>query len=137
MQVVLLAADGSETNQTAQSIMDLDSLVKERQTPNTLLVANYSGVLTDKLFLEAQYSKKKFAFLNSGSPYIDDPQQGQYKGTLILDRARGTRYWSPTFRASADGEHRDHDMFTVKGTYFLSTPSIGNPHGRAMQSASS
>ena len=118
--------DGSETNQTGQSIMDLDSLVKERQTPNTLLVANYSGVLTDKLFLEAQYSKKKFAFLNSGSPYIDDPQQGQYKGTLILDRARGTRYWSPTFRASADGEHRDHDMFTVKGTYFLSTPSIGN-----------
>jgi len=118
--------DDSETNQTGQTIMDLDSLVAERQTPNTLLVANYSGVLTDKLFVEAQYSKKKFAFLNSGSPYIDDPQQGQYKGTLVLDRARGSRYWSPTFRASEDGEHRDHDMFTVKGSYFLSTPSIGN-----------
>ena len=123
--------DETETNQTGQSIMDLDSLVEERETPNTLLAVNYSGVLTSSLFAEAQYSKKDFSFLGSGSPYIDDPRQGGYKGTLVLDRARGTRYWSPTFRATEDGESRDHELFTVKGTYFLSTSKLGNHEVKA------
>jgi hypothetical protein len=111
----------TETNQTGQSIMDLDSLVAARETPNTMLAVNYSGVLTEKLFIEGQYSKKDFAFLNSGSPYFDN-----IKGTLITDRARGTRYWSPTFRASPGGEQRDIEVYTLKGTYFLSTPSFGS-----------
>jgi outer membrane receptor for ferrienterochelin and colicin len=117
--------DASETNQTGQSIMDLDSLVKQRETPDSMFAFNYSGVLSDSFFVEAQYSKKEFAFLGSGSPYIDDPATGGYKGTLIQDRARGTRYWSPTFRASPGGEHRDIESYAVKGTYFLSTSSAG------------
>ncbi|MEW6338269.1 MAG: TonB-dependent receptor, partial [Acidobacteriota bacterium] len=117
--------DASEINQTGQVIMDLDSLVKDRETPNSLYALNYSGVLTDSFFVEAQYSKKEFAFLGSGSPYIDDPEQGGYKGTLLLDRARGTRFWSPTFRASPGGERRDHEQYTLKGTYFLSTKTFG------------
>lgn len=116
----------TENNQTGQRIMDLDSLVAARETPNTMLAVNYSGVLTEKLFLEGQYSKKDFAFLNSGSPYFDN-----IKGTLITDRARGTRYWSPTFRASPGGEQRDIEVYTVKGTYFLSTPSFGSHELRA------
>ncbi|MEO6259287.1 MAG: TonB-dependent receptor [Thermoanaerobaculia bacterium] len=111
----------SETNQTAQSIMDLDSLVTARRTPNSLLALNYNGVITSRFFVEGQYSKKKFAFLGSGSPYSD-----LIKGTLITDRARGTRYWSPTFRATPNGEHRDHDLYTVKGSYFWSTPRFGS-----------
>lgn len=113
--------DASETNQTGQSIMDLDSLVPERQTPNTLLALNYNGAITRNIFLEGQYSKKQFAFLHSGSPYFD-----LIKGTLITDRARGTRFWSPTFRATENGEHRDHQLYTAKGTYFLSTPKFGS-----------
>ncbi|MGZ5475457.1 MAG: TonB-dependent receptor [Thermoanaerobaculia bacterium] len=116
-----LEVDASEQNQTGQVIMDLDSLVKSRETPNSLLAVNYNGSLTSRLFLEGQYSKKKFAFLGSGSPYFD-----LIKGTLITDRARGTRFWSPTFRATPNGEHRDHDLYTVKGTYFLSTPTFGS-----------
>ncbi len=111
----------SETNQTGQRIMDLDSLVAERETPNTMLAVNYSGVLTEQIFLEGQYSKKDFAFLKSGSPYFDN-----IKGTLITDRARGTRYWSPTFRVKPGGEQRDIEVFSIKGTYFLSTGSFGS-----------
>ncbi len=93
----------------------------ERETPNTLLALNYNGVLTSRFFLEGQYSKKEFAFLGSGSPYYDI-----IKGTLITDRARGTRYWSPTFRNTPGGEHRDIETYSVKGSYFLSTPRIGS-----------
>ncbi|HSP15409.1 MAG TPA: carboxypeptidase regulatory-like domain-containing protein [Thermoanaerobaculia bacterium] len=113
--------DASEKNQTGQVIMDLRSLVPERQTPNTLLAVNYNGALTGSFFVEGQYSKKEFAFLHSGSSFYDI-----VNGTLITDRARGTRYWSPTFRSTPNGEHRNHTLYTAKGTYFLSTPSFGS-----------
>ncbi|MGH9846592.1 MAG: carboxypeptidase regulatory-like domain-containing protein, partial [Blastocatellia bacterium] len=113
--------NASETNQTGQAIMDLDSLVTKRKTPNTFLVANYSGVLSSSFFVEGQYSKKDFAFVDSGSPYYDI-----IKGTLITDRARGTRYWSPTFRKTPEGEDRNIRVYTGKATYFLSTPSLGS-----------
>jgi Carboxypeptidase regulatory-like domain/TonB dependent receptor/TonB-dependent Receptor Plug Domain len=117
----ILDIKASETNQTGQAIMDLDSLVANRRTPNSFYALNYNGALTQNFFVEAQYSKKKFAFLGSGSPYFDI-----VKGTLITDRARGTRFWSPTFRATEDGEHRDHDLYTAKASYFWSTPNFGS-----------
>ncbi|HJQ36822.1 MAG TPA: TonB-dependent receptor [Thermoanaerobaculia bacterium] len=116
-----LDVDASETNQTGQVIMDLDSLVEERETPNSLFALNYNGVFTDRFFVEAQYSKKDFKFVGSGSPFYDN-----IKGTLITDRARATRYWSPTFRATPEGEERDIRVYTAKGTYFLSTPRFGS-----------
>ncbi len=110
-----------ERNQTGQTIMDLDSLVKERETPNSIVALNYNGVLTSQFFVEGQYSKKKFKFVHSGSPYYD-----LIKGTLITDRARGTRYWSPTFRRTEEGERRDITDYTAKATYFWSTPRFGS-----------
>ena len=116
----------SEQNQTGQVIMDLDSLVTERETPNSLFALNYNGALGHNFFVEGQYSKKKFAFLHSGSPYFDI-----IKGTLVTDRARGTRFWSPTFRATEKGEHRDHDLYTAKASYFWSTPHFGSHEFKA------
>ncbi len=116
-----LDIDASETNQTGQTIMDLRSLVSHRETPNTFFVANYSGILTNNLFIEGQYSDKDFAFVGSGSPYYD-----VIGGTLITDRARGTRYWSPTFRKTPQGEQRDITTYAGKATYFLSSPSLGS-----------
>ncbi|HEY3056378.1 MAG TPA: TonB-dependent receptor [Thermoanaerobaculia bacterium] len=115
-----LNVQDKETNQTAQVIMDLDSLVPERELPNSILAVNYNGVMTNRFFLEGQYSKKKFKFVGSGSSFYDI-----IKGTLITDRARGTRFWSPTFRKTPEGERRDIRDYTLKGTYFLSTPNIG------------
>lgn len=116
-----LDIDASETNQTGQTIMDLDSLVRERKTPNTFFVGNYSGVITDNFFVEGQYSKKEFTFVGSGSTEYDI-----INGTLITDRARGTRYWSPTFRATPQGEGRDIEVYTAKANYFLSSDRLGS-----------
>jgi Carboxypeptidase regulatory-like domain/TonB dependent receptor len=118
--------DETETNQTGQVIMDLDSLVKERRTPHTFLVANYNGALSNNFFVEGQYSRKDFKFVGSGSPYFDI-----IKGTLITDRARETRYWSPTFRATPAGEERDIRVYTAKATYFLPTRALGSHDIRA------
>ena len=110
----------TQNNYRRSGSMDLRSLNPDRQQPNTLMAFNYNGVITENFFIEAQYSQKEYAFLNSGSSWYD-----LINGTLVLDRARGTRYWSPTFRIKPGGEQRNHDLFTLNGTYFLSTAGFG------------
>lgn len=116
-----LDVDAVEQNQRfTAAIMDLRSLVEERQTPNTLMSLTYNGVLTNQFFVEGQYAKKEFAFLGGGSPFTDN-----INGTLLQDRARGTRWWTPTFRKTDEGERRDHELYSAKATYFLTTPRFG------------
>jgi outer membrane receptor protein involved in Fe transport len=101
-------------------VSDLAS-VYDRQLPQDLLAINYNGVLTDSLFLDAQYSSRKFTFQNSGGRFTDN-----VKGTVIQDVARGTRYNAPVFCAVCGDETRDNDNFLIKGTYFLSTKGLGS-----------
>ncbi len=113
--------DAQETNGSFGTILDLDSL-KSRSLPEELLAINYNGVLSNSLFAEAQYSRRKFTFENDGSQYTD-----LIKGTLLRDRSRGNaRYNSPTFCGVCSPEKRDNEDILVKGTYFLSTPSFGS-----------
>lgn len=95
----------------------------DRQLPNDLVTANYNGVLTDKFFVEAQYSKKTFTFENSGSRLND-----LIGGTVLHDQTGRGYYHSPIFCAVCPGaaEKRDNEDILIKGTYFLSTPSIGS-----------
>ena len=113
--------DAVETNQHFDVVMDLASLNAERETPNTLFSVNYNGALTSNFFVEAQYSEKDYAFLGGGSRFDD-----LIRGTIILDRARGTRYNSPTFKYKPEGEQRNHELFNAKLTYFWSTRQYGS-----------
>ena len=92
-----------------------------RQTPSDLLAINYNGVITNNLFLEAQYSKKKFTFENSGGTDLS-----LIGGTslFVLDQSYG-QMWSPVFCGPCSPEKRDNDDYLIKGTYFVSSPSLG------------
>ena len=119
--------DREATNTDFGTIMDLRSLIPDRTYPNTLAALNYSGVITDSFFIEAQYSEKEYTFLGGGSRWVDDPAQGEYNGTMLRDRQRSSRrFWSPTFRYQEGGESRDHQLWTLNGSYFLSTGSTGS-----------
>ena len=109
----------NNTFSTASS-MDVASLYN-RRTPLDLYTLNYNGILSNAFFVEARGSLRHFSFIGSGSPFTDP-----IKGTLLLDRARGGRYWSPTFCGACDPEKRDNDNETVKATYFKSTNSAGS-----------
>jgi outer membrane receptor protein involved in Fe transport len=114
--------DQTQGNNSFNRVMDLTSLYT-RQLPTDLTSANYTGILTDNFFVEGQYSRKTFAFENSGSSYTDI-----IKGTLMIDRALGGttyRYWSPTFCGVCGPEKRDNKEYIAKATYFLSTAGIG------------
>jgi hypothetical protein len=103
------------------TILDSASLV-HRQLPQDLYSFNYTGVLSPKFFVEAQYARRKFSFVNSGATSTDP-----IEGTLLLDRQRGNaRYHSPTFCGVCDPEGRDNWSALVKASYFLSTSSLGS-----------
>ena len=105
---------------TSYPILSLDQ-VYDRGLPQSLLAINYNGVLTDKLFVEAQYSQRKFTFENSGSRFTD-----LIKGTAMYDLSRGAMYNSPVFCGVCDPEERNNEAILAKGTYFLSTKSLGS-----------
>lgn len=116
---VIDIADEEVNNAFTQNILDTASLIT-RQTPNRLAAFNYTGVLTPRAFIEAQYSRKDFTFENSGSPFRDP-----IRGTLIIDQSRSSaRFNSPTF-ANDTPEQRDSNSFAVKGSYFLPSQGFG------------
>ncbi len=89
--------------------------------PQELLALNYNGVLTDQLFVEAQYSQRKFTYENAGA-YSRD----LVGGTNVFDSTLGGIFNSPPFCGVCDPEKRDNENFLVKGTWFLSTKGLGS-----------
>ena len=111
----------SEGNNVFPPVYDEASLV-QRSLPNSLYSAHYNGIITNNFLLEAQYGRRTFAFVNSGSIYTDLIQ-----GTLLLDRSNGnTRFNSPTFCGVCAPETRDNNEYILKGNYYLNTRSLGN-----------
>jgi outer membrane receptor for ferrienterochelin and colicin len=113
------------TNNTSNSPMDLASLF-DNGTDDGLVVLNYAGVLTPKLFLEGQFSRKTMVTVDTGARDTDI-----VKGTLMFDRSRGSaRFNSSTFCAvCAPGgwhEERNNWDWFVKFGYFLSTTKTGS-----------
>lgn len=101
--------------------MDLRSL-GTRRLPERLYAVNYSGLLTSRLSVEALVSKRTFEFIGSGAKSTD-----LIEGTLLIDNSRGGgRWWSDTFCGVCTAEGRDSADVFVKGSYFLSTPSVGS-----------
>ena len=125
--------DRFESNNTFGDIMDTASFY-DSWAPENLFSANYTGVLSSKFFVEAQFSERRYSIVGSGSRYTD-----LVKGTPIWDRSRGDARWnSPTFCAvcglSAEDiaagkfneEKRNNQNVILKGSYFLSTSSAGS-----------
>jgi hypothetical protein len=101
-------------------LLDTASLVS-REAPYSLLAVRSSGVLTSRLFLEAQYSRRRFS-LETSSAIDSDP----IRGTAISDNSRG---FSATFHSpqtvNFEPDLYDNDSWSVKGVYFFPTSSAG------------
>ena len=86
--------------------------------PQSLLVTNYNGVLRSNLFVEAQFSRKHFGFVDNGGTstnIIDSP----YIAQSVL-----AHYNAPYFDAT-DPEDRNNRQISGALSYFLSTSSLG------------
>jgi hypothetical protein len=112
--------DQVQTNFSPQNfnVMDTASLVNQRQ-PSDLFSLRYTGIVSPRFSLEVQYSRRDLT-LDSGAPTRD-----KIDGTLMIDSARNTRYWSPTFCGVCEDETRDNDNLVAKGSYFLTSGNGG------------
>jgi hypothetical protein len=102
--------------------IDAKTLVN-RELPNDLFVANYNGVLSSNLFVEAQFSQKKFGFRKTGGTSTDIRESP----FLALGRAgipASSHYNAPYFD-STDPEDRNNRQYSASVSYFLSTGSAG------------
>jgi len=116
-----VSLDERNTSGNAENLLDVSGLVP-REASYSLLAVNYSGVLTNRLFLEAQYSRRRFSS-RAGGAIESDP----IRGTSILDERRGRQasYHSPE-TVNTEPERYDNDSYSVKGVSFVPTPSAGN-----------
>ena len=116
-----LDVDTVESNNFTGSIYDTASIVESRSLPNSLATVVYNGVIGSNLVVEANWSSKEYAFINSGGRFTDP-----IKGTWISDAITGARMNAPVFCGVCTPEERNSDGQGIKGTYFLSTRALGN-----------
>jgi outer membrane receptor protein involved in Fe transport len=111
------------TNNSFGTVIDSKTFY-DNANDEDLYSFNYTGVITPKWFVEAQYSKRELAFIGTGAR-----TQDQYAGTPIWDRSRGqARFNSPTFCAVCGTglELRNNWNTLFKTNYFLSTEKTGS-----------
>ena len=121
-----------ETNNRFGNVVDLASLTN-RQLPNWLESAHYTGVVTNNFLVEGQFSRRYFAFVGGGGPFSQLPSNGLIPtsdpsfiaGTLVRDLATSRRMFAPTFCA-CDPKTRNNKDYQAKLSYFLSTKAMGS-----------
>ncbi len=109
-------------NDSFGTIMDAASLYDDR-TAESLVAANYQSVLSDSLFVEAQYSARNMELIDQGSRFTD-----LIHGTPIWDRSRSqARFSAPTYCAVCPNYANQMNNWDVyaKANWFLSTRRLG------------
>jgi len=114
--------DTVQYNTTNYTPLEASVLDPSRTLPQELAALNYSGVLSENLFLEAQYSERVFTFMDSGG---DAPQGDRINGTHIFYPNINAEAASPLFCASCGDENRDNENYLVKASYFLASDNFG------------
>lgn len=116
-----LDVKNTEINNVFTPAYDTDSIVPSRELPNRLETVNYNGIITNNIVVEAQWSKKTFAFVHSGGRYTD-----RIRGTWVQDSVTGGFSHAPVFCGVCTPEERNSGGEGAKMTYFLSTKSMGS-----------
>lgn len=116
-----LEIDQTRTNQFFGDALDRGSL-SDREDPQEIASINYTGVLAPSFFVEAQYSERDFQIgKGSGADSTDFVD-----GTLMRSRQGSFRYYKPTFCGVCQQEERNNENLLAKGSWFLSTESVGD-----------
>ncbi|HEX9983455.1 MAG TPA: carboxypeptidase regulatory-like domain-containing protein [Thermoanaerobaculia bacterium] len=109
--------------------LEPSTLDRERELPNRFLTLQYNAVLSNRFLFDALASRKKFAFVNSGSDEYVGPHGS------IEDVARTTNVYSffddaylgaPSFCGVCGDEQRNNRSLALKGTYYAATPRLGS-----------
>jgi hypothetical protein len=120
--------DAEEENRSVGIVMDRASLY-HLEVPEELVSLNYTGVLSSRLFVEGQYSRRKQTPVGRGSRFAD-----LLLGTPLFDRSRNNSVWNSPINCAVCGvpqgelnrERYRNQNVIVKASYFLSTSRLGS-----------
>ena len=103
-------------------IVDAGDSIYNRQIPEDMFAINYTGVLADNFFVEAQYSERTLQFQNSGGAFKGD----RVKGTVVYSNSQGYTGNAAVFCGGCEPEDRNNKDYLAKGSWFLSSSGLGS-----------
>ncbi|MEM7354268.1 MAG: TonB-dependent receptor [Acidobacteriota bacterium] len=102
--------------------VDLSTVNASRSDPEELISGNYTGVLTDSFFVEAQVSERDYTIASGAGATTTD----RIGGTWIVDLTSVSFIGSPVFCAVCTDEQRNNENALLKASYFLSSEDYGS-----------
>jgi len=108
----------------ASRLVDASTLVT-RTLPNALLVASYNGVLYDRFFATAQFSRKHQGFRKNGgasAAITDSP----FRTLGAAPGVPGTLFYHAPYLDATDPEDRNNRQVAASVAYLLSGRSTGS-----------
>jgi outer membrane receptor protein involved in Fe transport len=112
-----------ETNICQFGCLEPLTIDASRSLPNSFATLAYNGIITNNFLIEGIAAKQTFKFVNSGA---DGPAAPEV-GTTINVVNRNAFAGFPSFCGGCPGgtDHRDNHNYKLKGSYFLSSKSLG------------
>jgi hypothetical protein len=111
----------SSTNNNQLGAYELRALDPSIEQEEDFMAARYSGIFTNNLLGEVNWSERTFTFVGFGGENPDI-----YAGTPLVQSAGGLGVANaPYFCGSCSQEGRDNELLTAKLTYFLGTRGLG------------
>src|SRR5262249_20717410 len=114
-----------ETNYAFNPAILATDALQPRTLPHSLFAVNATEVVSGSVFLEAQYSRRRFVIEQEGPDFTD-----RIRGTLITDSNPVLRYGTPQFGGQPPN-HYDNDTWSIKGSTLLSSAVLGSHDLRA------
>ena len=124
-QFLVSAVDLSDDrigNVQGNGALDLGAVNNDVSFPEESFGANYTGILTNNFFVEAQVSERSLEFIGLGGT-----DNNLRSGTPFRDASRGViDYHQPLFCGNCpNNDFRETESAIIKGSYFLSTENAG------------
>ncbi len=123
VQLSVLEIEDDRTGNVQGAALDLGAVNDNVSFPEESFAAHYTGILTDKLLIEAQYSERSLQFNGIGG--LDS---NLLTGTPFRDASRGAAvYHQPLFCGNCPNPTtRETEHAIVKGSLFLPTEKTGS-----------
>ena len=99
---------------------EYSSTYAQRELPNNFKTVHYSGIFTNNLLGELNWSKKYFAFKGDGGPAADFAH-----GTWGLDLNEFAFFGAPVFCGTCGAEERNNKYWDGKLTYYIASRVAG------------
>jgi outer membrane receptor protein involved in Fe transport len=113
----------NDTNACFIGCLEPITLDASNSTPNNFATLAYNGIVTNNFLIEGIAAKQRLAFVGSGAEAHLAPEVGT--NIEVVPKASFAGF--PTFCGGcpAGTEHRDNHNYKLKGSYFLSSKSLG------------